>query len=93
MAKRNDWKLSFMASKLAPTTRLVLHTIGEHLDNSGSDARVSVGEIVRQSGLSDRAVRTHLRIAYDAGWIEIDLDALHIGKGIGRKYDASIPKK
>lgn len=91
MADRNDWKMAFMASELTPTTRLVLHTIGEHLDNNGRDARVSVGEIVRQSGLSRRAVLTHLRIAHDAGWLLIDMDALHTGKGVGRKYDAEIP--
>ena len=91
MASRSDWKSAFMASKLAPTTKLVLHTIGEYLDNNGRNARVSVGEIVRQSSLSRRAVLTHLRIAHDAGWLRIDLDELHSWRGVGRKYDAEIP--
>lgn len=91
MASRSDWKSAFMASELSPTTKLVLHTIGEYMDNNGSNARVSVGEIVRQSSLSNRAVRAHVRLAHDAGWLRIDLDDLRSGKGIGRKYGAEIP--
>lgn len=91
MARRSDWKSAFMASELSPTTKLVLHTIGEYLDDNGRNARVSVGEIVRQSSLSNRAVRAHVRLAHDAGWLRIDLDDLHSGKGIGRKYGAEIP--
>lgn len=91
MARRSDWKSAFMASELSPTTKLVLHTICEHLDNNGRNARVSVDEIVRQSSLSNRAVRAHVRLAHDAGWLRIDLDDLHSGKGIGRKYGAEIP--
>jgi hypothetical protein len=91
MASRSDWKSAFMASELSPTTKLVLHTIGEYMDNNGRNARVSVGEIVRQSSLSNRAVRAHVRLAHDAGWLRIDLDDLRSGKGIGRKYDAEIP--
>ena len=91
MASRSDWKSAFMASTLAPTTKLVLHTIGEYMDDNGRNARVSVDEIVRQSSLSNRAVRAHVRLAHDAGWLRIDLDDLRSGKGIGRKYDAEIP--
>lgn len=91
LTQRNRWKSAFMASELSPTTKLVLHTIGEHLDNNGRNARVSVGEIVHQSSLSSRAVRAHLRLAHDAGWLRIDLDDLHPGRGVGRKYGAEIP--
>ena len=91
MARLSDWKSAFMASELSPTTKLVLHTISERLDNNGRNARVSVDEIVRQSSLSRRAVLTHLRLAHDAGWLRIDLDDLHSGRGVGRKYGAEIP--
>ena len=80
-----------MASDLPPTTKLVLHTVRVFMGANGRDARVSVGEIVRQSSLSRRAVINHLRLAYDAGWLLIDLDELHAGKGAGRKYAAKMP--
>lgn len=91
MARLSDWKSAFMASELSPTTKLVLHTISEHLDNNGRNARISVGEIVRLSSLSRRSVLTHLRLAHDAGWLRIDLDDLHSGRGVCRKYGAEIP--
>jgi len=93
MGYRDKWEACFMASDLQPTTKLVLHTVRAFMDAHGRDARVSVGEIVRQSSLSRRAVISHLRMAYEAGWLLIDMDDLYVGKGIRQKYDAKIPQK
>lgn len=80
-----------MASDLPPTTKLLLHTVGSFMDRNGRNARVQVSEIAKQSSLSRCSILTHLRIAYDAGWLLINMDDLHVGKGAGRKYDAKIP--
>jgi hypothetical protein len=53
----------------APTTRLVLWTISKHMDLRGSNAFPGQETIARESGLSLKAVKNHLKIAEETGWI------------------------
>lgn len=91
MAYRDDWKTAFMASELPPNTRLLLHTLSTRMSREGRDARVSITEITRLSGLSRPTIIRHIRIAYAAGWVHIDLDTLRAGQGLAHKYDATRP--
>lgn len=91
MAYRDDWELAFMASKLPPNTRLLLHTLSTLMSREGRDARVSITEITRLSGLSRPTIIRHIRIAYSAGWVNVDIDRLRVGQGLAHKYDATMP--
>ena len=73
----------------SPTTRHVLLTLSVYMDQNG-DCFPSTRELARATGLSERAVCTHLEIACNAGWIDRQL----AGSGQAWKrmtYQATLP--
>jgi hypothetical protein len=54
-----------------PSTRLVLFVLALHMNQQGLNAFPSQETIAKRSGLSARAVRTHLRRAEKAHWLKI----------------------
>lgn len=66
-----DWR-SALASPFGPknpTTRHVLLTLSLHMSPKGDSCFPSIDLLTEESGLSRRAVVTHLRTAADEGWI------------------------
>ena len=56
------------AEDLAPISRLVCFALSFHMRADGANCHVSERTLSRESGLSERAVRTHLRAV--EGWDE-----------------------
>ncbi|WP_175947643.1 helix-turn-helix domain-containing protein [Burkholderia pyrrocinia] len=73
MLKSYVWEWQFTRvskEELEPTTRLVLFTISMHLnDKDGIPAFPSTKTIADRSGLSERAVCTHIEKAVEKGWL------------------------
>ncbi len=65
------WRGAILKSGLAPTTRHVLLTLGCHMNDVGESCYPSIDLLCEETGLSNRAVITHLHKASEAGWIEI----------------------
>ena len=66
-----DWR-SAIASDFGPpnpTTRHVLLTLSLHMSAKGDSCFPSIELLVRETGLSRRAVITHLQAASQAGWV------------------------
>lgn len=66
-----DWR-SALASPFGPknpTTRHVLLTLSLHMSVKGDSCFPSIELLTEESGLSRRAVVTHLAVAADEGWI------------------------
>jgi len=75
----------------SPITRLLLHTLMVHMDQSGGSCFPSTKTIAVESGLSERSVCSHLNTAEKTGWIHINQKS---GSGRAWKsnsYQAEIP--
>ncbi len=77
----------------SPTTRHVLLTISLYMDETGGNCFPSTRTIATNTGLSERVVCRHLKIASDEGWI-IKSPAGVNGQGWKRNsYESTIPQK
>lgn len=69
------WKwLQMIASEQGPpdpTTRHVLITLSLHMNQQGERAWPSQKLLAQRTGLSERAVRTHLHLAERTGWVKV----------------------
>jgi hypothetical protein len=70
---RWQWREMFASENGPPSgmTRAVLHAIALHMKRSGDGAFPSQVTIAVRCGFSERVVRTDLKIAQRAGWLEI----------------------
>jgi hypothetical protein len=66
------WRLAFAnpKNKLHRLTRLVLHTISLFMAMDGSRGFPSMTKISQWAGMSVRAVKGHIKLAENGGWIE-----------------------
>ncbi len=90
--KRDKWvrRIASENGPASPTTRLVLLVLASHMDLDGGSCFPSVRTLIGETGLSNRSVLDHLKLAADAGWIE----RLESGTGQGWKrhaYQAEVP--
>lgn len=67
------WRRGIMQSGLPSTTRLVLHTLSCFMNNDGSDCYPTTAQVAEASGLSERAVCTHIAQASDKGWLRVSV--------------------
>lgn len=65
-----SWRHAILKSDLAPTTRHVLLTLSCYMNDMGGGCYPTQEDLAKASGLSDRAVRTHLEIAETQGWLK-----------------------
>jgi len=85
------WRHAFARSELSSTTKLVLHTIGLHMDETGHGAYPTVAQIMRLSSLSNKAVITHIRIAIQQGWLRSKVHGFKGQKWKNHEYEAHWP--
>lgn len=67
------WRRGILQSGLPSTTRLVLHTLSCFMNNDGSDCYPTTAQVAEASGLSERAVCTHIAQASDKGWLRVSV--------------------
>lgn len=82
-----------LASEHGPksTTRLVLLTLSLHMNQEGGSCWPSTSTLATETGLSERAVCTHLDIAASSGWLIKSVKGVS-GKGWARhEYEAALP--
>ncbi len=63
------WRTAITESDLKPYTRLVLLTLSLHMNEAGEGAFPSQELLAKETGMSERRVRDHLRNAIEAGWL------------------------
>jgi hypothetical protein len=80
-------------SPLSSTTKLVLHTLGLHMNEAGENSYPSINTIARECSLSRTAVLRHLKVASDAGWVKITKRKAKNGGAASNLYRAAMPSE
>ena len=85
------WLIATEHGPRSPTTRHVLLTLALHMAVDGSRAFPSEQRLAQETGLSERAVSTHLRLASEQGWI-VRRRRRQVGKDWAQYvYQAAVP--
>ena len=93
-SKKFTWQSAWMSAKdLPPTTRHVLHVISSYINIHGGGAYPSQETIAIKSGLSLRAVKQHVKLAYETGWITKSNLGLRGQKWAQNEYFPSYPER
>lgn len=66
-----SWRGAILKSTLPPTTRHVLLTLACHMNDAGESCYPSIHLLCAETGLSNRAVITHLHNSAELGWIKV----------------------
>lgn len=85
------WRQAVIKSQLASTTRHVLLTLGCHMNDMGESCYPSIETLCEETGLSNRAVITHLKLAVEAGFISCDKHGFSGQKWARNEYKATFP--
>lgn len=64
-----SWRAAICASDLAPVARHVALTLSLHMSEVGDSCFPSQQTLAHETGLCERAIRTHLRALENAGWL------------------------
>lgn len=67
-----SWRHAILDSDLPPTTRHVLLTLSCFMNDVGTGAYPTQETLAEKTGLSTRAIRTHLELAETKGWLKRD---------------------
>lgn len=83
-----SWQQAVQESGLPPTTRFVLLNLSVYMNNKGGNCYPTTAQQATDTGLSERAVCTHLKLAEEAGFI---IKKVHGFKGKQWKNHEYIP--
>lgn len=87
-----SWRQVVISSSLPATTRHVLLTLACFMNDLGGGCYPTTKQLAAATGLSERAVCTHLDIAEATGWIAISQHGLRGQKWKNNQYQASWPE-
>lgn len=85
------WRGAVLKSSLQSTTKLVLHTLGCHMNDAGESCFPSIDLLCEETSLSNRAVILHLKLAEEAGFIEKSKHGFRGQKWARNEYKATFP--
>jgi len=88
-----SWRQAILKSSLPPTTRHVLLTLSCHMNDAGESCYPSIELLCEETGLSNRAVITHLKLSEDAGWIEVEKHGFRGRKWARNEYKIAWPER
>ena len=86
-----NWTGAVVATKVKPPTKLVCLAIARYLSDAGKGWRISVADLMRDTGLSNRSVATHLELAHKAGLLAIERNIGRNGRREVTTYAARFP--
>lgn len=85
------WRHAIINSPLPPTTRHVLLTLSCHVNDAGEPAYPSTALLAAETGLSERAVVTHLQSAAALGWLIVQKHGYGGQKWARNQYYPRVP--
>jgi len=89
--KPYTWRAAILKSDLPPTTRHVLLTLSCYVNDAGGSAYPSTKTLADDTGLSERAVITHLKFAVEASWLKINKHGFAGQRWARNEYYPSTP--
>ncbi len=84
-----SWRGYVLKSNLPPTTRHVLLTLACHMNDAGENCYPKIDTICQETGLSNKAVITHLKFAQNEGWIKVKKHGFTGQKWRNNEYELS----
>lgn len=91
MLKIWSWRQAIAKAKLEPTTKLVLYTLANYMNEHGQGCYPSLDTIQEESGLARATVCKHLDLSIQAGFLSKKIHG-YTGQGWARnEYIASYP--
>jgi DNA-binding transcriptional MocR family regulator len=85
------WQRAILASDLPSTTKLVLMALSTHINKGTGLAFPSIRMLMKDTGLSNKAVIQHLGSAKRAGWIETGNHGYFDQRWARKSYRPQIP--
>lgn len=85
------WRGAVLKSSLPSSARLVLHTLGCHMNDAGESCFPSIETLCSETGLSKPTVISCLKAAEDAGFIEVSKHGYAGKKWARNEYKATFP--
>lgn len=87
-----SWQHAVIKSDLQPTTRHVLLTLGLYMNKLGGGCYPTISALCEATGLSNKAVCTHLEKAANRGWISRSKHGFKGQKWANNEYRATFPE-
>lgn len=87
-----SWRTAILRSGLPATTRHVMLTMACHMNDAGESCYPSIELLVEETGLSNRSVITHIKLAEEAGWIVVDQHGFRGRKWKRNEYRIAWPE-
>ena len=92
MADAWSWRHAILGSELSSTTRYVLLVISCHMNDLGDGCYPSTRTLSDKTGLSERCVCEHIKIAAKNGWLDIQAHGFAGQQWARNEYRAAWPK-
>jgi hypothetical protein len=92
MSRLWTWEQAITKSGLESTTRLLLFTLATDMDKHGQSCFPSVPEISDASGLGERTISKHIKIAQKSGWLMVSTRRKAGQKWDHNYYEATWPE-
>jgi hypothetical protein len=86
-----SWRHAILQSDLPATTRHVLLTISCFMNEVGGGCYPTTKDLAAATGLSERAVCTHIAAAAEAGWLKVSEHGFRGQKWKNHQYKAAWP--
>jgi len=87
-----SWRQAILEAELEPNTKYLLLVLSTYMNDHGTGCYPTQKTLAQRSGLSERAIRTHLRKALEAGWITVKPLGLKGQKWRSNDYRIAFPK-
>ena len=87
-----SWRHAILKSELPATTRHVLLTLSCYMNDVGGGCYPTTLDLAAATGLSQRAVCTHILAAKSAGWLRVSEHGFRGQKWKNHQYEAAWPK-
>ncbi len=88
-----SWRQAFCQSDLPATTKHVLQTLSMFMNTMGESCYPSIEDLAEYSGLSKRAVLTHIEAARKANWITVSQHGYRGQRWKRNEYVARWPER
>lgn len=88
-----SWRQALLHSGLGPTTKHVLLTLGCHMNDAGESCYPSIARLCVETSLSKQSVITHLKLAEEAGWIEVEKHGFKGQRWARNEYKLAWPEQ
>jgi hypothetical protein len=87
-----EWTAAIAMTPVPPSTKLICFVIARHLSDAAKGWRISIEQLMQETGLSNRAVALHIKKAVGAGLLTIRREHNSAGHRVGTTYTPAFPK-